>query len=69
LTPLPPPWTIEETDSCFIVKEHAGLSLAYVYFEEEPGRHYEMTRYGTLIAWAKELGHAECVPLLHQQSR
>ena len=48
------------------MKDHAGLSLAYVYFEEEPGRHYEMTRYGTLIAWAKELGHAECVPLLQQ---
>ena len=30
--------------------------------------HYEMTRYGTLIAWAKELGHAECVPLLQQIS-
>ena len=30
---------------------------------------YEMTRYGTLIAWAKELGHAECVPLLQRKSR
>jgi hypothetical protein len=28
----------EETDACFIVKDHAGMSLAYVYFEEEPGR-------------------------------
>jgi hypothetical protein len=35
---FPPPWTVEETDACFIVKDHAGLSLAYVYFEEEPGR-------------------------------
>jgi hypothetical protein len=33
-----PPWTVEETDACFIVKDHAGQSLAYVYFEEEPGR-------------------------------
>jgi hypothetical protein len=33
-----PPWTVEETDACFIVKDHAGMSLAYVYFEEEPGR-------------------------------
>jgi hypothetical protein len=32
------PWTVEETDACFIVKDHAGLSLAYVYFEDEPGR-------------------------------
>jgi len=28
--------------------------------------HYEMTRYGTLIAWAKHLGHANVVPLLNQ---
>ena len=34
---FPPPWTVEETDACFIVKDRGGLSLAYVYFEEEPG--------------------------------
>jgi ferritin-like metal-binding protein YciE len=28
--------------------------------------HYEMTRYGTLIAWAKELGHNDVVSLLNQ---
>jgi hypothetical protein len=33
-----PPLTVEETDACFIVKDHAGMSLAYVYFEEEPSR-------------------------------
>ena len=26
------------TDSCFIVKDHTGQSLAYLYFEDEPGR-------------------------------
>jgi hypothetical protein len=35
---FPPPWTVEETDACFIVKDGAGQSLAYVYFEEESGR-------------------------------
>jgi hypothetical protein len=35
---FPPPRTVEETDACFIVRDHAGMSLAYVYFEEEPGR-------------------------------
>jgi hypothetical protein len=35
---FPPPWSAEETDTCFIVKDHDGQSLAYVYFEEEPGR-------------------------------
>jgi hypothetical protein len=33
-----PPWTAEETDACFIVRDHGGQTLAYVYFEEEPGR-------------------------------
>ena len=28
--------------------------------------HYEMTRYGTLIAWAKQLGRNDCVSLLQQ---
>jgi hypothetical protein len=35
---FPLPWTVQETDACFIVKDHAGQSLAHVYFEEEPGR-------------------------------
>jgi hypothetical protein len=36
---FPPPWTvIEENGACFIVKDHNGQSLAYVYFEDEPGR-------------------------------
>jgi ferritin-like metal-binding protein YciE len=28
--------------------------------------HYEMTRYGTLIAWAKELGRDDCASILQQ---
>jgi ferritin-like metal-binding protein YciE len=28
--------------------------------------HYEMTRYGTLILWAKELGRNDCVALFQQ---
>src|SRR5579863_10382124 len=28
--------------------------------------HYEMTRYGTLIAWANQLGRKDCVTLLQQ---
>ena len=42
--PLPPPrrfqppWTTEETDACFIVRDANGQALAYIYFEDEPGR-------------------------------
>lgn len=28
--------------------------------------HYEITRYGTLIAWAKQLGRSDCADLLKQ---
>src|SRR5690606_35393157 len=28
--------------------------------------HYEITRYGTLITWAQELGHSECVTALQR---
>jgi hypothetical protein len=41
LTPrrFPPPWSIEElNDACFVVRDANGQQLAYVYFEDEPGR-------------------------------
>jgi hypothetical protein len=28
---FPPPWTAEETDACFIVRDANGQALAYVY--------------------------------------
>jgi ferritin-like metal-binding protein YciE len=28
--------------------------------------HYEMTRYGALIAWAKQLGRSDCASVLQQ---
>jgi hypothetical protein len=35
---FPPPWTVEEKDACFIVRDKNGQALAYVYYENEPGR-------------------------------
>jgi hypothetical protein len=36
---FPPPWTIEENNNaCLIVRDRGGQALAYVYFEDEPGR-------------------------------
>jgi len=35
---FPRPWTIEETYTCFTVLDANGQKLAYVYFENQPGR-------------------------------
>jgi hypothetical protein len=35
---FPPPWSVEEGPAYFIVRDGTGQALAYVYFEEEPGR-------------------------------
>jgi len=35
---FPPPWSVEELDACFVVRDHNGQALAYVYFEDEPAR-------------------------------
>jgi hypothetical protein len=31
---FPPPWSVEELDSCFVVKDANGQGLAYMYFEK-----------------------------------
>ena len=35
---FPARWTIDDNGSCLIVRDHNGQALAYVYFEEDPGR-------------------------------
>jgi hypothetical protein len=35
-----PPWSVEELDSCFVVKDRNGQALAYMYFEKEPRRRF-----------------------------
>ena len=34
---FPPPWIVEETAPCVIVRDH-NKALAFVYCEDEPGR-------------------------------
>jgi hypothetical protein len=31
---FPPPWSVEEMEAWFIVRDHDGEALAYVYFED-----------------------------------
>jgi hypothetical protein len=40
---FPPPWSVEDVGPevrhrAFVVKDSTGQQLAYVYFEDEPGR-------------------------------
>jgi hypothetical protein len=35
---FPPPWSVEETAPCFIVRDANGQALVFVYREDEPGR-------------------------------
>jgi hypothetical protein len=61
---FPPPWSAEESEACYIVRDANGQALAYVYYEQEPGRraaaklltHDEARRIAANIAklpWAK----------------
>ena len=38
---FPPPWTVEDLGSCFVVKDGAGQKLGHFYYEEKPGRRSE----------------------------
>ena len=35
---FPAPWTSEEADGCFIIRDHNGQALTYVYFENEKNK-------------------------------
>jgi hypothetical protein len=35
---FPPPWSVDEQEACFIVRDANGQALAYVYFEDRTDR-------------------------------
>jgi hypothetical protein len=35
---FPPPWTVEDISRPYIVRDANKFAVAYVYFENEPGR-------------------------------
>ena len=41
---LPAPWTAEEGEESFTIKDATGRSLAFVYFEDEPTRRDQLSR-------------------------
>jgi ferritin-like metal-binding protein YciE len=46
--------------------DDAGVMDAALAAAAQAVEHYEMTRYGTLIAWSKALGRKECADLFAQ---
>ena len=57
---------IEEADE--VTGEVANKSVldAALINAGQAAEHYEITRYGSLIAWAKQLGHTDCISLLQK---
>jgi ferritin-like metal-binding protein YciE len=57
---------LAEADDIAGEVEHAEVLDAALIAAAQAVEHYEMTRYGTLVAWAKQLGRADCASLLQQ---
>jgi ferritin-like metal-binding protein YciE len=57
---------IEEANDVAGEVEHKSVMDAALIAAAQAVEHYEMTRYGTLIAWANQLGRSDCTSLLQQ---
>jgi ferritin-like metal-binding protein YciE len=57
---------IEEADDVAGEVDDKAVLDAALIAAAQAVEHYEMTRYGTLIAWAKQLGRSDCASVLQQ---
>ena len=57
---------IEEADEIAGEVDDTKVLDAALIAAAQAVEHYEITRYGTLIAWAKQLGRNDCAALLQQ---
>jgi ferritin-like metal-binding protein YciE len=57
---------IEEADEVAGEVDDKNVLDAALIAAAQAVEHYEMTRYGTLVAWAKQLGRPDCAKLLEQ---
>jgi hypothetical protein len=45
---FPPPWSVEELEGCFVVRDSAKQNLAYVYFGDAPSSAKQLSRHEAL---------------------
>jgi ferritin-like metal-binding protein YciE len=57
---------LEEADDLASDVDDKKVLDAAIIAAAQAVEHYEITRYGTLIAWAKELGRSDCASVLQQ---
>ncbi len=57
---------LKEADETIGDAENSRILDAALIFSAQAVEHYEITRYGSLISWAKLLGKPECASLLEQ---
>ena len=57
---------IEEADEVTGEVEDKSVLDAALINAAQAAEHYEIARYGSLVAWAKQLGRSDCASLLHK---
>ena len=57
---------IAEADDIAGDTDNAEVLDAALAAAAQAVEHYEITRYGSLIAWARELGRTDCADILEQ---
>ena len=57
---------VEEAEDVAGEVEDKDVLDAAIIAAAQAVEHYEMTRYGTLIAWARQLGRSDCASVLEQ---
>jgi hypothetical protein len=65
---FPPPWSSRglQNSACFVVRDANGQELAYVYYEEEPGRRSAAKLLTKAKAWRIAASFAKLPELLRK---
>jgi hypothetical protein len=59
---FPPPWSVEEGETYFVVKDSSGQKLGYVYFDDPRSADKEARRIAANVAKLPELSHSLPAP-------